>query len=82
MNLSLDLGHTLESTNPDTPNTPGERFCQRCPAGFDDQLDDNLQNLHPGIVALSGRFVKEGKDGYDLGGSAIFSRLFKCEKIE
>jgi hypothetical protein len=75
VNVQPDLGHPLETPNPDAPNTFGKVFGQRCPAGFNEQLNEDLQDWHPGIVALSGPSVKAGKLGCDQGGSANFSPL-------
>jgi hypothetical protein len=72
-----DLSHPLQTVNPDTPNTLGKQVGQRGPAEFNEQLNEDLEDWHPGIVALSGSSVKAGKVGCDQGGSANFSRLFR-----
>jgi hypothetical protein len=60
--MPADLSYTVRlRRHSDTSNTLGQLPNENGPTSFDDQLDNDVQDWHPGIVALSAGSVKKGK---------------------
>jgi hypothetical protein len=71
MHMPPNCRHAMQPStgHAHTPNTLGKFPDENRPAGFDDQFKKNLQDWHPGIVALFEDRVKKGKPGYAAGWS-------------
>jgi hypothetical protein len=63
-------------TGPHCADTVGYHFDEKRTDHFHNQFEKH-RGQHPGIVALSDDFVKEGNDILCIGGSGKFSLLFR-----
>lgn len=69
MHVPLDGIHSFDPLQMDAPNTVGDSFHEKAPTAFHEHFQDDLQDLHPGMVALIADSAKQGKRGWSASRS-------------
>lgn len=64
MHVSPDGVHALDPANPDAAKTLGDPVYKETPAALNEKFEDQVKDLHPGIMALIEWIAKRGNRGW------------------